>query len=121
MSPRKELHHDDRDEQIGRRELQRERKESRRRAKGKPEPSAVAGEIRSSLWLYRQINGLSQEQLAERLGMKQPQIARLESGFVSPSIDTLARISQHLGIDFTIEVTSGTVSAGSTRRESRPA
>ena len=36
--------------------------------------------------------------------MKQPQVARLESGFVEPSLDTLTRISERLGIDFTLEI-----------------
>jgi transcriptional regulator with XRE-family HTH domain len=36
--------------------------------------------------------------------VKQPQVARLESGLVTPSIDTLVRISERLGIEFTVEI-----------------
>ena len=36
--------------------------------------------------------------------MKQPQVARLESGLVNPSIDTLLRLSERLEIEFTLEV-----------------
>ena len=47
---------------------------------------------------------LSQRDLAERLGMKQPQVARLELGEVNPSMETLMRVSAPLGIEFTIDV-----------------
>ena len=53
---------------------------------------------------YRAEHDLSQRDLADRLGMKQPQVARLELGEVNPSIDTLMRISSQLGIEFTIDV-----------------
>ena len=39
---------------------------------------------------------LSQRGLAQRLGMKHPQVARLELGDVNPTIDTLMRISSRL-------------------------
>jgi transcriptional regulator with XRE-family HTH domain len=53
---------------------------------------------------YRSEHDLSQRELAERLCMKQPQVARLELGEVNPSINTMMRISAQLGIEFTIEV-----------------
>ena len=53
---------------------------------------------------YRGDHGLSQRELAERLGMKQPQVARLELGEVNPSMETLMRVSAQLGIEFTIDV-----------------
>ena len=53
---------------------------------------------------YRAEHGLSQRDLAQRLGMKQPQVARLELGEVNPSMETLMRASARLGIEFTIDV-----------------
>ena len=53
---------------------------------------------------YRADHDLSQRELAERLGMKQPQVARLEIGEVNPSMETLMRVSAQLGIEFTIDV-----------------
>ena len=53
---------------------------------------------------YRSEHDLSQRELAERLGMKQPQIARLELGEVNPGMETLMRLSGQLGIEFTIDV-----------------
>jgi len=88
---------------------------------GKPKPSALAAVMRRELWLYRQVERLTQEQLGELLDMKQPQIARLESGFVEPSMETLNRISERLGFDFTIEVRSGRLTATATRPGSRRA
>jgi transcriptional regulator with XRE-family HTH domain len=36
--------------------------------------------------------------------MTQPQVARIEAGEHNPTIDTLARIAQTLGIEFAIDV-----------------
>ena len=41
--------------------------------------------------------GLTQEQLAEKVGTKQPSIARLESGNVIPRLDFLRRVVEALG------------------------
>ena len=53
---------------------------------------------------YRVEHGLSQTELARRLGMRQPHIARLEAGDHEPSPRTVARLSRGLGT-FHIEVT----------------
>ena len=37
-------------------------------------------------------------------GMRQPNIARFESGEHEPSLSTLARLSSALGVDFSVEV-----------------
>jgi transcriptional regulator with XRE-family HTH domain len=68
------------------------------------ERTALARAVAVAIVRYRAENDLSQRELAERLGMKQPQVARLELGEVNPSIDTLMRISGQLGIEFTIDV-----------------
>jgi ribosome-binding protein aMBF1 (putative translation factor) len=65
---------------------------------------ALARDVQRSLMDYRWTHSLSQQQLAERLGVKQPQVARLESGLINPNFDTLLRISERLGIEFTLEV-----------------
>ena len=53
---------------------------------------------------FRAEHGLSQTALAELLGMKQPAVSRLEIGEVSPSIDTLRRLSSVLGMEFLISI-----------------
>jgi ribosome-binding protein aMBF1 (putative translation factor) len=86
------------------------------------ERHALARAVEMALSNYRWVHSVSQQQLAEVLGIKQPQVTRLESGVVSPTLDTLMRISERLDIDFTIEVKSGALSATATpRRGSRRA
>ncbi|MDO4574803.1 MAG: helix-turn-helix transcriptional regulator [Planctomycetia bacterium] len=45
---------------------------------------------------YRIDHNLTQAQLAERLGMKQSALARLESGQIVPTLRTLQRIARGL-------------------------
>jgi transcriptional regulator with XRE-family HTH domain len=68
------------------------------------ERTALARAVAVAVVRYRAEHDLSQRDLAQRLGMKQPQVARLELGEVNPSMDTLMRISSRLGIEFTIDV-----------------
>jgi len=41
--------------------------------------------------------GLTQEELAERSGLKQPNIARMETGKAAPTLDTLRRVAAAMG------------------------
>ena len=45
----------------------------------------------------RKEHGMTQKQLAEAAGMNQPNIARIEAGQYTPSINTLERIVKALG------------------------
>lgn len=51
-----------------------------------------------------EVNKLSQRALAERLGKKQPYVARLEAGDTNPDLETLVNISRALGIEFVIDI-----------------
>ena len=68
------------------------------------ERTALARAIAVAIVRYRGEHDLSQRELGQRLGMKQPQVARLELGEVNPSMETLMRLSAALGIEFTIDV-----------------
>lgn len=46
---------------------------------------------------------LTQKELAERIGIKQSNISRLESGNYNPSLDFLKKIAQGLGKELHIE------------------
>ena len=59
-------------------------------------------EFRKALIGARIAAGLTQKQLAERMGTAQAAVARLESGTRLPSVDTLYRLAVILGVDFTI-------------------
>lgn len=45
----------------------------------------------------RQEQGISQKQLEELSGVKQPVIARMEKGYTSPQLDTLLKVLAPLG------------------------
>ncbi len=68
------------------------------------ERTALARAVAIAIVRYRAEHHLSQRELADRLGMKQPQVARLELGGRNPSMETLMRVSAKLGIEFTIDV-----------------
>jgi ribosome-binding protein aMBF1 (putative translation factor) len=69
------------------------------------ERTALARAVASRIVEYRAKHGLSQTALARQLGMKQPAIARLEAADHNPSVDTLMRLAQGLGMELHIEVT----------------
>lgn len=66
--------------------------------------TAMARAVALKVLAYRTELHLSQRALAAKLGMTQPQIARIEAGEHNPTIDTLARIAQALNIEFAIDV-----------------
>lgn len=47
--------------------------------------------------------GLTQTELAERMETTQPTIARLEAGGVTPSLDTLHRVADALGLELVVD------------------
>ena len=58
---------------------------------------------------YRAEHGLTQTAFGRLVGMRQPHVARLESGEHEPSLSTLARLSATLDVDFTLDITPGGV------------
>jgi DNA-binding XRE family transcriptional regulator len=65
---------------------------------------APAREFASTLLRYRAEHELSQRALAERLGVSQPRIVKLESGEHNPEIDTIINAVRRLGIEFVLDV-----------------
>ena len=55
----------------------------------------------------RKISGLSQRELADRSGVAQPVIARIEAGKASPRADTLDRLLDSCGFDLTLVPRAG--------------
>ena len=53
---------------------------------------------------YRAQHDLSQRQLAERLGVHQSDVARMESGEHTPSLDRLIRVAKGLDIELMIDI-----------------
>jgi transcriptional regulator with XRE-family HTH domain len=68
------------------------------------ERTTVARAVALRVLAYRTEHELSQRALAAKLGMSQPQVARLEAGEHNPTIDTLARLAEALDTEFVIDV-----------------
>ena len=66
--------------------------------------AALARDV--SVWLlrYRRDHNLTQTELAELLGWKQPAVARLESGEHEPSLSTLHHLIERLGTRARIDI-----------------
>lgn len=71
--------------------------------------TAVANQLAMMVIAYRVEHGLTQTALARQLGMRQPAVARLESADHEPSVATLARLSEKLGLTLHLELSPGSV------------
>ena len=65
---------------------------------------ALARMVAVGLIGYRSDHGLSQRELAERLGVSQPRVVELESGEKNPQIETLVKIAAATGLEFAIDI-----------------
>lgn len=63
-------------------------------------PRAVA----LRLVAYRVEHGLSQSALGRMVGLSQPAIARIEAGDRVPTVETLLRLSDALGMEFLLDI-----------------
>lgn len=73
------------------------RRSGYRRAK---EAFEIAERVRQA----REGRGLTQAELAARIGSTQPALARLEAGGVTPNLDTLHRIAEALGLELVVDL-----------------
>ena len=69
------------------------------------ERTAPARALAIRLVAYRSERGLSQGQLAALIGVSQPQVSRWEAGDHMPTVETLVRLADRLGMAFSIEIT----------------
>ena len=69
----------------------------------------IANDVAIKVIRYRADHGLSQAALARMLGMRQPNVARLESGDHEPTLSTLAKLSEVLGLDLSVDIKPGHV------------
>ena len=65
---------------------------------------ALARQVAVELIRYRAENGLSQRDLAARLGVSQPRVVELESGEKNPQFETLAHLVAVTGIEFALSL-----------------
>lgn len=75
--------------------------------KGTPERDAMEARLKEEVNSYfvgeaikkaRMQKNLTQEELGEKIGVKRSQICKLENGKCSPTISTMSRVFQALGI-----------------------
>lgn len=64
------------------------------------EPAAVG----AALARHRRATGLSQAEVADRMGTSQPAVARLEAGAVDARLSTLHRYAAALGCDLQLSM-----------------
>lgn len=55
--------------------------------------------IGSNIRMVREAEGISQTELANRVGSNKSAISRYENGLQKPSLDTLMRVADALGVD----------------------
>jgi ribosome-binding protein aMBF1 (putative translation factor) len=68
------------------------------------ERTALARWLAVEVAHYRAEHKLSQRQLAERLGVHQSDVARMETGEHTPSLDRLIRVAKGLDIELMIDI-----------------
>ncbi|MGH7621119.1 MAG: helix-turn-helix domain-containing protein [Gemmatimonadaceae bacterium] len=61
-------------------------------------------DVAESAMRLRRLRGMSQQQLARKLGTKQPAVARLESGTANPRLSTIVELAEALGATVRIEM-----------------
>lgn len=68
------------------------------------ERTALARWLAVEVTHYRAEHELSQRRLAERLGVHQSDVARMESGEHAPSLERLVRVASGLNIELMIDI-----------------
>jgi transcriptional regulator with XRE-family HTH domain len=67
------------------------------------EEAQLAAEVGERVHAAREAAGLSQRELARRMGTSQAAIDRLESGGVGATLTTLQRVATALGLEVNVE------------------
>ncbi|WP_067668993.1 helix-turn-helix domain-containing protein [Nocardia miyunensis] len=67
------------------------------------EAARIKFELGAAVRDLRERTGLTQVELADRAGLKQPAVARLEAGGTMPTIPVLERIAEALGVRLSVE------------------
>jgi len=69
--------------------------------------ATLASELAEVIYQLRTAAGLTQTELARRMGTTQPGIARVEAGGSTPTLDLLDRVGKALGVELTRYMTDG--------------
>jgi ribosome-binding protein aMBF1 (putative translation factor) len=74
----------------------------------------LAGRLAEIVYRLRSAAGLTQTELARRMGTTQSAIARVESGGSTPTLDLLDRVGRAVGAEITLTVSGEAVHFGAT-------
>ncbi len=66
--------------------------------------ATLASELAEVVYQLRTAAGLTQTELARRMGTTQPGIARVEAGGSTPTLDLLDRVGKALGVELTLSI-----------------
>lgn len=66
---------------------------------------------------YRKMRSLTQEELAQVMGIKRPNISRFEAGQCNPTLDLLVKIADSIGLEIKIELVDRGEGSRSEKRE----
>lgn len=80
----------------------RQRRLAKPEAKAGYERARRAFELGEEVRHLRDAAGVTQAELARRIGSTQPAVARLEAGGVAPTIETLERIAEALDLELAV-------------------
>lgn len=72
--------------------------------------TALARAVARRVVAYRAEHGVTQTELARRLGLRQSAVARLEAGEHEPTLATLALLARRLDMQFHLDITADTFS-----------
>ncbi|MGO2745562.1 helix-turn-helix domain-containing protein [Microbacterium sp.] len=81
---------------------------------------ALADAVSVAVVRYRTNHKLSQTEFAKKLGWKQPHVARLESGDVTPSLESLQRLARAGVIEVQVKRQGTIVKSIGVKRDRRP-
>ena len=79
----------------------------------------LAADVGERIHDAREAAGLSQRELARRMGTSQAAIDRLESGGVAATLTTLQRVATALGLEVNVELRPSAQAAGVTSAETK--
>ncbi len=74
----------------------------------------LAGRLAEIVYRLRTAAGLTQTELARRMGTTQSAIARVESGGSTPTLDLLDRVGRAVGVEITLTVSGEALRFGAT-------
>jgi len=78
---------------------------------------AVRKDIVKQYIAYRKLRNLTQEDLANLMGIKRPNISRFETGEYNPTLDLLVKMAESMNLEINIILTNKAVEGSGDEKE----